>query len=89
MKTQGHGPAREMPGMVKSALATRKLTDAFLARPEYQRTEYLTWINAAKLGDTKRARLTQMLDELEKGNLYMGEAWAPPAPVTPATAPAK
>jgi hypothetical protein len=74
-----------MPGFVKSALNTRKLMDAFLARPEYQRTDYMTWINAAKLRDTQRARLTQMLDELEKGGVYMGAEWQPPAPVTPAS----
>ena len=76
-------PQQQMPGFVKSALTTRKLMDAYLARPEYQRTDYMTWINAAKLGDTKRARLTQMLDELEKGSVYMGEAWSPPEPVAP------
>jgi len=84
MKTPGRGPVtstHDMPGFVKSALNTRNLMDAYRARPDYQRNDYMTWINAAKLGDTKRARLTQMLDELEKGNVYMGAAWSPPPPV--------
>lgn len=70
-----------MPGFVKGALAARGLTDAYLARPEYQRQEYLVWINAAKLNDAKRARANQMLDELEKGGLFKGEPWTPPPPV--------
>jgi hypothetical protein len=79
----GRGQKRElvMPGMVKSALAARNLTDAFERRPEYQQLDYMDWIDKAKLKDTKRTRLNQMLDELEKGNVYMGEPWSPPPPV--------
>jgi hypothetical protein len=70
-----------MPGMVRRALDARKLMDAYRARPDYQQNDYLGWINKAKLDDTKRKRLDQMLDELEKGNVYMGMAWSPPPPV--------
>lgn len=84
-KMQGYGrglqaPVPVMPGFVKGALTARGLTDAYRARPEYQQHGYLTWINGAKLQDTKRKRMAQMLDELEKGGVYMAEAWTPPPP---------
>jgi hypothetical protein len=77
-------PQQQMPGFVRSALNTRKLFDAYTARPQYQQTEYLSWINSAKLNDAKRARLTQMLDELAAGNAFKGEPWSPPPPAAPA-----
>lgn len=91
-KTSSRGgpglPPPQMQGFVRAAMTSRNLTEAFRARPKYQQDEYLTWINSAKLNDQKRARLTQMLDELEKGGVFKGEPWTPPAPVTPATKPA-
>jgi len=73
-----------MPGNVRGALAKRKLTDAFRARPDYQQNDYLKWIATANGVATKQQRLDQMLDELEKGSVFKGEAWTPPAPVAPA-----
>jgi bacteriocin resistance YdeI/OmpD-like protein len=70
-----------MPGNVKAALAKRKLTDAFAARPDYQRNEYLKWIALAAGPAAKDKRLQQMLDEVENGGLFKGEPWTPPAPV--------
>lgn len=70
-----------MPGFVRSALAARNLTDAFQARPEYQQKDYLIWIHGAKLQDAKKKRLAQMLDELEKGGVFMAAPWTPPPPV--------
>jgi uncharacterized protein YdeI (YjbR/CyaY-like superfamily) len=81
MKAQGLQRALVMPGFVRSALDARKLREAYEARPDYQKTEYLNWIDKAPLKAGKRKRLDQMLDELEKGNVYMGEKWAPPPPV--------
>lgn len=81
-KTRGQGPPPpQMPGFVRGALAARNLTDAFQARPKYQQTEYLHWINAAPLNDGKRARANQMLEELAKGDVFKGEPWTPPPPV--------
>lgn len=73
------GP-KPMPGFVKSALAKHKLLDAFRARPEYQRNDYLTWLDA-KLPDQRTQRLAQLIDELTKGDVYMGEPWSAPKPV--------
>lgn len=72
-------PPKAMPGFMKSALTTRKLFDAYRARPDYQQKAYIEWIDGAKLQDTKRKRLAQLLDELEQGTVYMGEPWQPPA----------
>lgn len=67
-----------MPGNVRTALEKRELMDAYLARPEYQRNDYLKWIALAAGPAAKQKRLDQMLDELEKGNVFKGEPWAPP-----------
>lgn len=73
-----------MPGNVKGALAKRDLLDAFAARPDYQRNEYLKWIALAAGPAAKDKRLQQMLDEVASGNAFKGEPWTPPAPVAQA-----
>jgi uncharacterized protein YdeI (YjbR/CyaY-like superfamily) len=60
-----------MPGFIQQALAERRLTDAYNARPAYQRNDYIGWITNAKRSETKEKRLRQMLTELEKGGIYM------------------
>ena len=37
--------------------------------------DYLMWINTAKREETKQKRLAQMLDELERGGVYMHMKW--------------
>ncbi len=72
-----------MPGLVKKALAARGLTAAYRARPPYQQNDYLGWIANAKTPATQARRLAQMLDELERGGVYMRmrhEASARPGP---------
>jgi uncharacterized protein YdeI (YjbR/CyaY-like superfamily) len=64
-----------MPDDIRSALAARKLTAAYEARPPYQRNDYLGWIARAKLPATQQKRLQQMLDELAQGDVYMKMAW--------------
>jgi hypothetical protein len=81
-----HKMPQPMPGNVKTALAKRELTDAFRARPDYQQNDYLKWIATAVGPQAKDKRLQQMLDELAAGNLFKGEPWTPPPPVTRATA---
>jgi hypothetical protein len=72
-------PTRQpMPGNVRNALEKRKLMDAYLARPDYQKDDYLKWIALAAGPAAKQKRLDQMLDELEKGNAFKGEPWTPP-----------
>jgi Bacteriocin-protection, YdeI or OmpD-Associated len=64
-----------MPAFVRRALLERGLMGAYRTRPPYQQNDYLGWINRAKLDATKRKRLAQMLEELERGDRYMRMAW--------------
>lgn len=64
-------PKQAMPGFVKQALKKRELLEAFKKRPIYQQNDYLSWISDAKMQDAKLKRLEQMLDELNKGGIYM------------------
>ena len=64
-----------MPDDVRDALISRGLKDAYDARPAYQRNDYLGWIGRAKRPDTRERRLLQMLDELERGDVYMNMDW--------------
>lgn len=63
-----------MPDFVKRALEERSLMAEYQARPAYQQNDYIGWINNAKLQGTKEKRLHQMLEELEKGGVYMNMA---------------
>jgi len=64
-----------MPGYIREALEEHGLRDAYNVRPPYQRNDYIGWITRAKLPETQQKRLNQMLDELEKGDVYMKMAW--------------
>jgi len=64
-----------MPDFLRDALAAKKLTAAYDARPPYQRNDYVGWITRAKLPATQYKRLSQMLDELECGDAYMKMAY--------------
>ena len=64
-----------MPDFVASALKARGLEDTYLARPAYQRNDYLGWINRAVREVSKRKPLEQMLSELDAGDTYMGMVW--------------
>jgi uncharacterized protein YdeI (YjbR/CyaY-like superfamily) len=68
-------PLQPMPHSVRAALEKRGLMAAYEARPAYQRNDYLGWIAQAKREETKARRLAQMLDELERGGVYMNMAW--------------
>jgi uncharacterized protein YdeI (YjbR/CyaY-like superfamily) len=64
-----------MPDFIRDALALNSLTAAYDARPPYQRNDYIGWITCAKLPATQDKRLTQMLDELKRGDAYMKMAY--------------
>jgi uncharacterized protein YdeI (YjbR/CyaY-like superfamily) len=66
-----------MPEYMRKALEARGLIEAYNARPPYQRNDYIGWITRAKRPETQEKRLNQMLDELEKGDVYMKMAWKP------------
>ncbi|AUX41673.1 hypothetical protein SOCE26_030950 [Sorangium cellulosum] len=64
-------PRYPMPDFVRNALGERGLMDAYTQRPAYQQNDYIGWILRAKRQETKESRLRQMLDELERGGVYM------------------
>jgi uncharacterized protein YdeI (YjbR/CyaY-like superfamily) len=68
-------PRYPMPGYIREALEARRLRDAYDARPPYQRNDYIGWITRAKRPETQQKRLDQMLEELEKGDVYMKMDW--------------
>jgi uncharacterized protein YdeI (YjbR/CyaY-like superfamily) len=64
-----------MPDFVRDALTARGLMNAYLVRPPYQQNDYIGWVTRAKLDATRQKRLNQMLDELERGGVYMKMKW--------------
>ncbi len=66
-----------MPDFVRRALLERGLMEAYLARPPYQRNDYVGWIARAKLARTRDKRLRIMLGELTAGHGYMGMGYFP------------
>ncbi len=70
-------PIHPMPDFVLEALTERGLLTAFQKRPPYQQNDYIGWINRAKRFETKQRRLDQMLNELERGDLYMKMEYKP------------
>jgi uncharacterized protein YdeI (YjbR/CyaY-like superfamily) len=63
--------AAEMPADVKLSLEVHELRADFDHRPAYQRNEYLLWITRASRAEIRLKRLNQMLQELERGGVYM------------------
>jgi hypothetical protein len=70
-------PRHEMPDYIEAALKRRGVLDDYRARPAYQQNDYIGWISRAHEDATRDKRLSQMLDELEKGGVYMNMAHAP------------
>lgn len=70
-------PRYPMPEYIREALESRRLVKAYRARPPYQQNDYIGWITRAKRPETQEKRLNQMLDELEKGEVYMKMVWKP------------
>jgi uncharacterized protein YdeI (YjbR/CyaY-like superfamily) len=64
-----------IPEFIRAALAAKRLTAAYEARPPYQRNDYIGWITRAKLPATQQKRLDQMLAELARGDVYMKMDW--------------
>ncbi|MEX2231192.1 MAG: YdeI/OmpD-associated family protein [Cyclobacteriaceae bacterium] len=66
-----------LPSNLKQTLVTKGLWAAYLARPQYQRNDYIGWITRAKLETTRQKRTQQMFDELKQGDRYMKMKWNP------------
>ncbi len=65
-------PVQPMPDDVREELEEQGLMAAYEERPFYQRNDYLAWIGRAKRLETREKRLQQMLEELDRGGVYMG-----------------
>jgi len=70
-------PIQPMPDFIKNALEDLGLMSVYRSRPPYQQNDYLSWITRAKREVTKEKRLTQMITELEMGNVYMKMDYSP------------
>ena len=68
-------PIHQMPEDVLAGIEERRLMPAYRGRPAYQQNDYVGWIGRAKLPATRAKRLAQMLDELERGGVYMHMEW--------------
>jgi bacteriocin resistance YdeI/OmpD-like protein len=64
-----------MPGFIHEALTSHGLMGTYRGRPDYQHNDYIGWITRAKLESTRQKRLSQMLEELEHGGVYMKMKW--------------
>ena len=64
-------PRYHLPDLIKQALEKQNLMKDYMARPDYQQNDYIGWITRAKRTETQQKRLQQMLDELERGGVYM------------------
>ena len=61
-----------MPSDVAVALEESGLRPDYDDRPFYQRNDYIGWIERAVKPETRRRRIDQMLDELERRDLNTG-----------------
>lgn len=73
LKRQRH----PMPDYIRYALESRKLMLEYFSRPPYQQNDYIGWIQRGGHERTRHKRITQMLDELEAGGVYMKMAHTP------------
>lgn len=62
----------DLPDYVVKALDENALWERYRARPPYQQNDYIGWITRGKREETRMKRLGQMVDELQKGDSYMG-----------------
>ena len=65
----------DIPDYVAAALDSAGLWGRYRDRPPYQRNDYIGWIRRGKREETREKRLGQMLDELRRGDAYMGMAY--------------
>lgn len=70
-------PRHPMPDDVRQALELGDAMGAYERRPDYQRNDYIGWIEESRRDVTRRKRIRQMLEELDAGNTYMGMPWTP------------
>lgn len=80
MATRAPSVRREkhpMPDDILGALESDCLFEAYECRPPYQQNDYIGWIVSAKRDETRQKRITQMLDELRRGDVYLTMKYKP------------
>ena len=70
-------PRHPMPAEIAERLESAGVRADYDARPAYQRNDYLGWIAQAKQPETGEKRIAIMIDELERGVIYMGMTHKP------------
>ena len=60
-----------MPDDVAKALMAAEVRRQYDVRPNYQRNDYVGWIDRARTVQTREKRIAQMIDELRSGGVYM------------------
>ncbi len=60
-----------IPEFIKLELNNCGVEDDYKRRPAYQQNDYVGWITQAKRPETQAKRLSQMIDELKTGGIYM------------------
>ena len=60
-----------MPDFILEALKQSGVKEDYDKRPPYQQNDYIGWITRAKQEATRQKRLTQMVEELKVGGVYM------------------
>jgi len=66
-----------MPADIRRELLRRGLMLRYRSRPLYQRNDYVGWITRARRPETRRKRIAQMLEEVERGDRYMNMVYRP------------
>lgn len=61
--------ALPVPEDVRAALVESGVMPNFQKRPFQQRNDYLAWISRARRDETRRHRVTQMIEELRRGGV--------------------
>ena len=80
MATRQLRPRYDTLDFVEEVLLECGLMDVYRSRPPYQQNDYIGWILRAKREGTRTKRLQQMLDELERGDVYMKMNYHPKRP---------
>lgn len=66
---------KQLPTDLETSLIQARQLENYKARPRYQRTDYITWIERAARTETREKRITQMIEELQGGDSYMGMSY--------------
>lgn len=70
-KQQSRRARNPMPRDILARLKKEGVMSDYTARPAYQRNDYLGWIGRAKQEDIREKRISQMIQELKNGGVYM------------------